>query len=302
MSDPTPVTRAAIPAFVNEKAGTASGVGKALVDTAAFAVHEVAPSKLAEEIERAIQGGAPRILVAGGDGTIGTAAAALAGTEVELAVIPAGTLNHFAKFLHLPLDETEAAAVAAGTSIRLVDVGYVNDRLVLNTSSVGAYVKFVHVRERLERRLGYRLASIVAAVRILFGLSTFRVTLDVDGVRKAYDTPLVFIGIGERELRFPDSGDRIEGGRRGLHVLVVRRKWRARRLLSGLALLARGDQQPGDARRAGLDSFVVDACRIEMRRPRGNVAIDGEIVPMIAPLEYRIARDALRVAAPPVPV
>jgi hypothetical protein len=41
------------------------------------------------------------------------------------------------------------------------------------------------------------------------------------------------------------------------------------------------------------DSFIVERCRIEMRRPHGNVAIDGELVPMIAPLEYRVERDAL---------
>ena len=44
-----------------------------------------------------------RILVAGGDGTIGSAAGALAGTGVELAILPCGTLNHLAKDLALPL-------------------------------------------------------------------------------------------------------------------------------------------------------------------------------------------------------
>ena len=46
------------------------------------------------------------------------------------------------------------------------------------------------------------------------------------------------------------------------------------------------------------DSFIVERCRIEMRRPRGNVAIDGELVPMVAPLEYHVERDALRVVVP----
>lgn len=299
MSDPIPMTRAAIPAFVNPKAGGAAGVTKALSEAGGFAVHEIDPAKLQGEVRRAVEGGATRVLVAGGDGTIGSAAAVVTGTNVELAIVPAGTLNHFARFVHVPLAEAEAAAVATGDSIRLVDVGYVNDRLILNTSSVGAYVLFVHLREHLERRLGYRLASCIAAIRILLSLHTFRVTLDVGGERRSYDTPLVFLGIGERELKLPGSGDRIEGGQRGLHVIVVRRKWHARRLLAGLALLARGVQRPGDTRRAGIESFVVDSCVIEMSRPRGNVAIDGEILPMIAPLEYRIACDALRVVAPP---
>jgi hypothetical protein len=45
---------------------------------------------------------------------------------------------------------------------------------------------------------------------------------------------------------------------------------------------------------------VVDHCRIEFRRPRGRVALDGEIVEMVSPLEYRIERDALRIVVPEV--
>ena len=39
-------------------------------------------------------------------------------------------------------------------------------------------------------------------------------------------------------------------------------------------------------------------CRIEMRRPKGNVAYDGEIERMTAPLEYRYHRDALQLVSP----
>ena len=43
------------------------------------------------------------LVVAGGDGTISAAAAALAGSDLPLGFIPLGTLNHFAKDLGLPL-------------------------------------------------------------------------------------------------------------------------------------------------------------------------------------------------------
>jgi hypothetical protein len=46
------------------------------------------------------------------------------------------------------------------------------------------------------------------------------------------------------------------------------------------------------------DSFIVDECRIELRRKMGRVALDGEIVEMRSPLEYRIERDALRLVVP----
>jgi hypothetical protein len=47
-----------------------------------------------------------------------------------------------------------------------------------------------------------------------------------------------------------------------------------------------------------LDSFVVRECTVEMRRPHGNVAVDGELVAMRSPLTYRIDGEALRVVMP----
>src|SRR5205814_1492833 len=81
-----------------------------------------------------------RVLVAGGDGSIGSAAGVLAGTGTELAVLPCGTLNHLAKDLGLPLDLAAAARVAAGGRSVDVNAAVVNSRIFLNTSSVGAYV------------------------------------------------------------------------------------------------------------------------------------------------------------------
>ena len=62
--------------------------------------------------------GATRILVAGGDGSICAGAAAVSGTSAELAVLPAGTLNHFAIDNGIPLDLAEAAKFASGPARR----------------------------------------------------------------------------------------------------------------------------------------------------------------------------------------
>jgi diacylglycerol kinase (ATP) len=51
-----------------------------------------------------------RIVVAGGDGSIGDAFAAAASARIPLAVIPAGTANDFARALALPEDRDEAIA------------------------------------------------------------------------------------------------------------------------------------------------------------------------------------------------
>lgn len=283
-----------IPAVVNVASGTAEAATKALNASGGFDVHSVEPSDIGETVRSLVTGGARRVLVAGGDGTIGTAAAVLLEHPAELAVLPGGTLNHFARDLGISVDAAEAVQLD-GQACRPVDVGMVNGRIFLNTSSVGAYVHFVRVRERLESRFPYRLASFLAALRILFEFRRFGVELEVDGVKRIYRTPLVFIGVGERELQLPTLGNRVKDGRRGLHVMVVRGNSSARLLAIGLAAVARGVDHV--AQTPEFDSVIVESCRINLRSSR-HVAVDGEVVVLDAPLEFSLRRDALQVVCP----
>jgi len=203
-------------------------------------------------------------------------------------------LNHLARDLSLPLNLEEAAQVAKTGRSVAVDAAVVNDRIFLNTSSVGAYVSFVRARERLERRLGYHIGSLVAGVQLLVHMPTFRVTLEVEQVTREYITPLVFIGVGERELRLPTLGSRVADGKTGLHVMVVRRRSGARTVALGLAAAARGVEAV--SRTPALDAFLVDSCRID--RHARSVSIDGEIVQMRPPLRYRHVPGHLRVVVP----
>ena len=69
--------------------------------------------------------------------TLARAASTLAGTTVALSVLPGGTLNHFARDHGIPLDPTEALALAVHGAAAPADVGYVNAQLFLNASCVG---------------------------------------------------------------------------------------------------------------------------------------------------------------------
>ena len=293
------MSSARIIAFVNSEAGTADDACEALDKSGAFQVERVAPRELANRVRGAVESGARRVLVAGGDGSIATAADALRGKTCELAILPGGTLNHLAQDLGLPSDLDDAARVAAGATTRTIDVGEVNGRVFLNTSSVGAYVTYVRTRERLERRVGYWLASAAAAFRILLRLRTFRVTLVVDGVEREYLTPLVFVGVGERELRLPSLGARVAGGRAGLHVMVVQSRTAGRALALAFAAAARGVRATSAT--PEMQSFLVDRVRIEPRKNvlAWNIAVDGEIVRITPPLEYTSIRGALTVVVDP---
>jgi diacylglycerol kinase family enzyme len=286
-----------IPAFVNDAAGTSAAAKRALEDVGGFEIHATSPKDLESAIRAAMASAPPRIVIAGGDGSVSTAARVVCGTETELAVLPGGTLNHFARDHGIPTDFHDAATTAVNGERADADTAYVGDRLFLNTSSVGAYVGYVQLRQRIEKYFGYRLASLVAAVRLFMSMRPVELELDVDGERHRYSTPVVFIGVGERETRSPMFGNRVPGGKECLHVIVVRERRSARLLVLALDAATRGLGEL--AHTPELDSFMVDACKIKLHG-RHHVAVDGEIFKASPTLDYRIARASLLLVVPRV--
>ena len=54
--------------------------------------------------ERAVRSDVETIVAGGGDGTISSVAAVVIDSDKALGVLPFGTMNHFAKDLHIPLE------------------------------------------------------------------------------------------------------------------------------------------------------------------------------------------------------
>jgi len=292
---PPPTSR--LKAFLNSKCGNAEKAREALTK-AGFDLDEVDPKDLESRIKQAIDAGTKRVVVAGGDGTIATAAALVAKTGIELAILPGGTLNHFAKDHNIPTDLDEAARIASEGIVVGADIAYVNGCVFLNTSSIGAYVTFVRDRERFEKHVGYTLASVGAFFKTLHQIRTFTVTLENESGKRSYRASLVFIGVGERELKMPVLGSRVKNGKRGLHVMVIRGRARARLFNVGLAAIAKGTKEAGKL--PEFNDFVVTGGRIDLNRPGTMLGLDGELKRLNTPLDYRIERDALRlVVAPP---
>ena len=297
MTAAQPVHRSTLKAFLNAACGNAEAAREALT-AAGFELEVVQPQELEKRLKEAIGQGTRRIIVTGGDGTVATAASLVARTKTELAVLPGGTLNHFAKDHGIPTDLGKAALVAGDGPVVGADIGYVNDGVFLNTSSIGAYVTYVRERERLEKHFGYVIASVIAFVWMLSEIRTFSVTLEVGGEKKTYRASLVFIGVGERELKLPILGNRVKNGRRGLHVMIVQGGRPARLFAVAIAGITKGRQQA--EKLPEFDEFLVDSCRIDLTRPTATIGLDGELRRFRTPLDYHIERDALQlVVAPP---
>ena len=112
-----------------------------------------ADDDVAQVMQRAATG-AEVLGVAGRDGTVGAAAETALAAGIPLAVFPAGTFNHFAKALGLDRVHRAIRAVRKGPATKM-DVAHVNDKLFLNTASVGAYSDLVARRQRLARNRHY---------------------------------------------------------------------------------------------------------------------------------------------------
>ena len=128
----------------------------------------------------------------GGDGTVGTAAAAAVEHSLPLLVLPGGTLNHFARDAGTGSLKGAVAAANRGEAA-LADVGLVTvergmagnpetaELVMMNTASIGLYPNLVRRREMLQPALGKPLAGVVAMFRT-FATGT-PTTLLVNGVR-----------------------------------------------------------------------------------------------------------------------
>lgn len=269
----------------------------ALVEDDRFETRDVSPDRVAETVRAEAAAGTKRILVSGGDGTIASATGAAAGTSLEIAVLAGGTLNHFARDHGLPLDVPAALELAATGEARGVDVGVVNGRLMLNTASVGAYVDFVRHREARERLLGYRIASLVAAIAVWLRPRWVAVGLGADdGARREFHTPLLFVGVGERDFGRGGFGQRKSDGARALHILVVNERRRPRIAAMAFGALVRGVDE--FLRTDTLDAHLVAEATVTLRHTRGVIAVDGELVAMDSPLQFELRRDAVRMVLP----
>ncbi len=236
------------------------------------------------------------LVAAGGDGTISTAAGAVADTDVALGVLPMGTLNHFARDAGIPLDLKEAAAAIAAGRTRPVDVAEVNGRLFVNNSAVGLYPMLVRAREAQQRHLGRskRMAMLVAAARAMWRFPSRRLTLRVAGMKAPVETPLLFLGNNKYETGLLSLGRRtaIDQGELCLYAPLARSRigfvW-----LSARAVLGRPDRQADFLTLEGIEE-----AEIHSRREMLMVAIDGEACTMKTPLRYRIRKGALKLIVP----
>lgn len=290
--------------LVNREGGAAAAAGDALPERIAAAFHAAGITARVEllpgrDMAGAVAGAARvnrRIVVAGGDGTVACAAQALRGSDTELALLPLGTLNHFSRDLQIPADLGDAAALAAHGRATPIDLGEVNGRCFINNASLGLYFDMVRARDDVRRRLGWPkwLAAVPAGAHALGRLRNRHVQIDVGKGPAALVTPLMLVGNNRYSLDAGALGARASLRDGTLSVYAVARRSRSALVWFAVRVLLGKADQKADFEELG------EYPALTLRSPHRTVeiALDGELHVLQAPLTFRAAPGALRVVVP----
>lgn len=190
--------------LTNPSAGKGSGSRTASIALprlreAGFHVRELQGHDGVEALElarRAVAEGVESLVVVGGDGMVHIAVQALAGTEVNLGVIPAGTGNDVARYVGIPRNDPQAAAdVVVASHVRTIDLARAGSSYFVTVLATG-FDSLVNERANRMRwprgQMRYNLATL-AELRVFEPLPY---TLEMDGEVRRLDAMLVAVGNG----------------------------------------------------------------------------------------------------------
>jgi len=132
----------------------------------------------ADLARRAVEQGYEACVVAGGDGTVAPAAAALLDTPVVLGILPFGSVMNIAHGLDLPLEPVKAAHVIARRRVLRADAGDVRGKIFFETAGIGLDAEIFGAARHAER--GDWGRALRRGLRLLTQQS-YRVAITVDG-------------------------------------------------------------------------------------------------------------------------
>ncbi|MDN2565405.1 diacylglycerol kinase family protein [Aquibium sp. A9E412] len=239
---------------------------------------------------------AEAVLAGGGDGTISAFAGRLMDSGKALAILPAGTMNLFARSLGIPLEPYAAVSALAAGRRRRVDIASANGHPFVHQYSLGMHPELIDVRSRMhfETKLGKLRATARAALEIVWRPPRLRLALALDGgARRTVSVAGLAVTnnpYGEGHLPYTDTPD---GGVLGVYVTRARRRRDVLRFFLNMAL---GRWRANDQ----VEMHEAKAVHVAVLSPRRRFkcAIDGELKPLDGETHVKIHAGALEVVVP----
>ncbi|KKB07314.1 diacylglycerol/lipid kinase family protein [Devosia chinhatensis] len=235
------------------------------------------------------------MLAGGGDGTISAAAAAAFASGKPLAVLPAGTMNLFARALDMPLDLDDALEAIARGQLDQIDIATANGRPFVHQFGVGIHARLVRIRNEMtyRDRVGKILANLKAVLAAAINPPRFEVELvGTDGPRRQTVTGIAVSNNPLGDGTIPVAG-RLDSGLLGVYVAAGTTS----RELLALAI----DVFTGRWRDNALvsEAEVPELVLRFPKRKRGNHAVvDGELIALDPSVTLKIHPGALSVVRP----
>jgi diacylglycerol kinase (ATP) len=261
-----------------------------------FALYATSSVGEARELARKFaDAGEPVVVAAGGDGTLNAVVCGLSGSPTALGVLPAGTMNVFARELGLASgDFPGALSVIDGGFVREVDLFLANGAPFVQMAGLGFDARVIEETTWERKKLLGPLAYLISAVRVLGDEPPQMRVVCGDGREEAGVCVLVGNGShygGQFKLfRKADNADSL------LDVLVFKEAG-YRAVFESLRGLARG----GVDLSAGMVTYVqAKSLQVECAR-EVPLEADGELLGRVSRVEFAPAAKNLRVLAPEVP-
>lgn len=230
------------------------------------------------------------LLVLGGDGTVHECinGAAEAVRPPEIAILPGGTCNDFARTLGLPMQVGRAAEEVLAGRVRDTDIGRVNGRVFTNFVGIGLITDTSeNIDSDQKERMG-KLSYFLSTLRTLRQAEPFRFRLTHEEGVVDSEAVMILVANGRSlgTAKLPFAGEGVHDG--VLDVLIVRE--------AGLSLawqvINGGDLT--DYRESGgiIEYIQTPSLRIDTDEPKG-IDSDGEIY-LRTPAEISVSPSALR--------
>src|ERR687890_1705573 len=242
----------------------------------------------------AAEEGATTLAVAGGDGSVAAVAGVAMEHDLPLVIVPAGTLNHFARDLGLDLTRPLAAldVVTSSHRERRVDVGRVNDRSFINNVSLGLYAEMLADPGYRQDKLGVAQAKLQAA----FSDPKLRRALRITPPEEAPLESVVAVVVSNNPYEFARWGrlgqrHRLDTGTLQVSVLDASTLDELERLIAG-TLLGAMEFRPA------LRHWTSERLETGVPGEVVRAGVDGEPVALEAPLRFSVDPAALRVLVP----
>lgn len=245
-------------------------------------------------VEQAICQGATDIIAVGGDGTVGGVAGLLAGKDIVVGIVPAGTANMFARELGIPLSVSGSLDLIMGKhDIRRIDAMEVNGRRFVHQVVLGAGSEALSRITPEEKRFFGRSVYALMGLRMFRDFRSLKVTAVIDGREISGHASQVLIAnagiLGVHPFRLGPN-IRVDDGK--VNVIFMVGRSRASFIAAGMDLVY------GNYDGSSLEHYPAKrSVRIDTV-PSTLIRADGEFIGS-TPMELTVLPGAVRFMVPP---